>query len=95
MAKQFGGADDDASDGGKAAYQALIEGGKSGLAAQLGGYRYSDGDFNNLGNWGDYWSATERIASSAWSYNFYRNYGELYRNDTNKSRGFSCRCVQD
>ena len=95
MAKQFGGADDDASDGGKAAYQALIEGGKSGLAAQLGGYRYSSGDFRSLGRWGFYWSATERGASNAWLYNFYRHNGKLFRDYNDKSRGFSCRCVQD
>lgn len=95
MAKQFGGADDDASDGGKAAYKALIEGGKSGFAAQLGGSRGSSGSFSYLGGWGLYWSATERDAGSAWSYNFNRSLGELYRDDTNKSVGRSCRCVQD
>jgi len=95
MAKQFGGADDDASDGGKAAYKALIEGGKSGLTAQLGGYRPSSGGFYTLGDWGDYWSATERGASDAWVYGFDRNYGELFRNNNLKSVGLSCRCVQD
>ncbi len=95
MAKQFGGADDDASDGGKAAYQALIEGGPSGFSAQLGGYRTSDGVFVNLG-WGFYWSATERNASRAWFYYFYRLGGELIRNNYgSKSVGLSCRCVQD
>jgi uncharacterized protein (TIGR02145 family) len=41
MAKQYGGADDDASDGGKAAYEALLGNGSSGFAAQLGGWRNS------------------------------------------------------
>jgi uncharacterized protein (TIGR02145 family) len=95
MAKQFGGADDDASDGGKAAYKALIEGGKSGFAAQLGGYRYSNGDFSSLGDGGRYWSATERDAGNAWLYYFRRFDGKLYRSHGNKSVGRSCRCVQD
>ncbi len=94
MAKQFGGADDDASDGGKAAYQALIEGGPSGFAAQLGGGRISYGDFYSLGGNGYYWSATERDADSAWSYYFRRGYGLLGRYFINKSVGLSCRCVQ-
>ncbi len=96
MAKQFGGADDDASDGGKAAYQALIEGGPSGFAAQRGGIRNSLGDFINLGVLGLYWSASERGADLAWRYYFSRNYGKLYRfYFGNKSVGLSCRCVQD
>jgi uncharacterized protein (TIGR02145 family) len=95
MAKQFGGANDDASDGGKAAYKALIEGGKSGFAAQLGGYRSSNGVFIVLGAWGCYWSATQRDADRAWYYLFYRDVGRLSRVYYNKSVGRSCRCVQD
>ena len=95
MAKQFGGADDDASDGGKAAYKALIEGGSSGFAAQLGGDRYSGGDFYDLGDGGIYWSATEPGADLAWTYHFTRNNGKLTRLGNNKSVGRSCRCVQD
>ena len=37
MAKYYGGAENDASDGGKAAYKALMEGGSSGFSARLGG----------------------------------------------------------
>jgi hypothetical protein len=54
MAKMYGGADDDASDGGKAAYRVLIQGGSSGFSAQLGGDRDSNGDFYRLGSWGRY-----------------------------------------
>jgi len=95
LAKRFGGADDDASDGGKAAYQAMIEGGNSGFNARLGGYRTSAGSFVTLGDGGYYWSATERHSGSAWLYNFYRNSGKLLRYDYLKSYGRSCRCVQD
>jgi len=97
MARQFGGADDDASDGGEAAYKALIEGGKSGFAAQLGGPSDPDGGWGNVEPYGACWSATERSADDAWGYVFSRfGYGgNLYRDDTYKSVGFSCRCVQD
>lgn len=95
MAKAFGGADDDASDGGKAAYQALIAGGSSGFSAQLGGGRHSNGDFGNLGDNGYYWSATEYGSDLAWNFYFYRGDGELGRSSTNKTVGRSCRCVQE
>ncbi len=94
LAKRFGGADNDASDGGKAAYQAMIEGGNSGFSARLGGYRYSDGDFLDLGDDGYYWSATEYDSDHAWRYLFNRNSGKLSRDWNTKSYGRSCRCVQ-
>ncbi len=94
LAKRFGGADDDASDDGKAAYQAMIDGGNSGFSARLGGYRYSNGSFFYLGGYGLYWSATEYGSVSAWYYLFYRDSGKLFRNWDAKSFGHSCRCVQ-
>ena len=63
--------------------------------ALLGGWRNSNGDFNNQEVNGNYWSATEQSADNAWNYNFNSNNGKLNRNNNNKSRGFSCRCVQD
>ncbi len=94
LAKLFGGADDDASDDGKAAYKAMIEGGNSGFSARLGGWRYSDGSFIHLG-YGGYWSSTERGSDLAWGCTFYRGGGELYQSNYFKSNGHSCRCVQD
>jgi len=95
LAKRFGGANDDASDGGKAAYEAMIEGGNSGFSARLGGYRNSDGSFGLLGDYGNYWSATERDSDIAWYYTFYRKRGKLLRIWSPRSFGRSCRCVQD
>jgi|GEM_PF-1293140 len=95
LVKRFGGADGDASDGGKAAYQVMIEGGDSGFSARLGGYHYSRGDIDDLGDAGFYWSATELGSDRAWFYIFDRGSGELYRDDWyDKSTGLSCRCVQ-
>lgn len=93
MAKLFGGSDDDAKDGGKAAYKALIKGGSSGFQAVLGGWRYSNGSFSTLGSRGYYWSSTEYGADYAWHYYFYN--GELGRYDLLRSNGFSCRCLKD
>ncbi len=96
MAKHFGGADDDARDGGKAAFQALVVGGNSGFSALLGGSRGTDGSFYLLGYLsGLYWSATENGSDDAWNYNFNGGSGKLLRYRSNKAVGFSCRCVQD
>ncbi len=94
MAKLFGGVDDDAADKGKAAYKAMIEGGNSGFSVRLGGWRNSYGKFDDLGDGGVYWSATENHSGSAWYYNFLRGSGELYRLYYLKDLGFSCRCVK-
>ena len=80
---------------GEAAYQALIQGGDSGFAALLGGYRISDGSYYNLGDYGVYWSSTERDASYTWIYNFYRSGANLARDDSAETVAFSCRCVED
>jgi len=79
----------------KKAYSALIEGGSTGFAALLGGYRSADGPFNNLGGDGIYWSATEFGGSYAWRYYFNSSFGKLYRVDDNKGFGFSVRCVRE
>lgn len=95
LAKRFGGADDDAADGGKAAYQALIAGGKSGFSAQLGGVRYTGGSYRFLGGSGCYWSATENESELAMYYYFSRPYGKLNRSQEDKGWALSVRCVQD
>ena len=79
----------------KKAYSALLEGGSSGFAALLGGWRYPDGSFGRLGVYGYYWGGTERDAQYAWRYYFGSYYGKLYRYYLDKSYGFSCRCLQD
>lgn len=73
-------------------YSTLIEGGSSGFSAQLGGSGDPDGEFEDLGDWGHYWSATERDAGRAWHYRFHDS--ELARLSVRKSNRLSCRCVQ-
>lgn len=93
MAKLFGGSDDDAKDGGMAAYKALIKGGSSGFQAILGGWRDSDGSYILLGSGGYYWSSMESDVDNAWGYYFY--VGKLTRGLSGKSLGQSCRCLKD
>ena len=92
MAKKYGGADDDASDDGKAAYNALFQNGSSGFAALLGGKRNSVGSYDFLGTSGNYWTSTESSSSKAWSYNF--NDGKLWRSNYGQMFGRSVRCLQ-
>ncbi len=94
MTKQYGGSDDDASDGGKAAYRALLVGGSSGFAAQLGGWRHPDKGFYNYGGGGLYWSSSSEGSTNAWGYYFYSDHAKLYRLEIDHNDGRSVRCIQ-
>ena len=69
--------------------------GKSGFTALPGGYRYVNGDFNYMSNYGYFWSSTGGSSGSAW----YRRLGYgssgVYRYFGHKKGGFSIRCVRD
>ena len=65
----------------------------SGFSGLPSGYRYSNGDFVDLGNVGFLWSASEDDESAAWRRHLWRH--NLYRNFSAKSIGFSVRCVKD
>ncbi len=80
--------------GGKAAYQALIEGGSSGFDALLGGSRDNDGSFLDFGSGGIYWSATERLEGYAYDYVFFGDNEKLFRYYVEVGAGFSVRCLQ-
>ena len=84
-----------ADKAGKAAYEALIEGGISGFSALLAGSRLGNGYFSSIGNFGLFWSSTERSSIGAWNYYFRSTDKDLYRSVINKGWGYSCRCVQD
>jgi uncharacterized protein (TIGR02145 family) len=96
LAKQYGGMHDDAPDGGKEAYQALLTGGRSGFDALLGGGRSQNGDYARQEGHGFYWTATESDSATARYYNFGHGTMSLYRQtDGEKERAFSARCVRD
>jgi uncharacterized protein (TIGR02145 family) len=97
LAKHYGGVGQDATDGGTAAYKALLAGGSSGFNALLGGGRsHDDGQYGRVEAHGFYWTASESDSVNAVFYNFGKGRPALYRQDAGeKPRAFSVRCIRD
>ena len=96
LAKHYGGVREDSNDSGKAAYKALLTGGRSGFNAVLGGGRSVDGQYGRLEAHGFYWTASEKDLVNALFYNFAKGSLALYRQDgIEKQRAFSVRCVKE
>ena len=68
---------------------------ETGFTALPGGYRFTNGSFYNIGNLGNWWSATELNAAYAWNRYMYGSYSDVHRDYFNKEVGFSVRCVRD
>jgi uncharacterized protein (TIGR02145 family) len=66
-----------------------------GFSALPGGLGYSAGNFNSVGDNGNWWSSTENNASNAYYRNMYYLIAFVGRNNNDKSNYFSVRCVQD
>jgi uncharacterized protein (TIGR02145 family) len=68
-----------------------------GFSALPGGYGYSDGSFNGVGDYGYWWSANENGNYSDGAYPRYMGYGYDYADWSynDKSRLFSVRCLKD
>ncbi|MBI9038737.1 MAG: hypothetical protein JEY97_11440 [Bacteroidales bacterium] len=66
---------------------------ESGFTGLPGGYRLN-GNFNNLGNNGSFWSSNENGAN-AWYRKLYSNYFDVARLNNSKNCGFSSRCLQN
>ena len=96
MAKWYGGVRGDSDDDGKAAYQALINGGNAAFNAVYGGSRDSaDGSYARVDAHGFYWTATESDVANAWFYNFGKNGKILNRHkDGQKHMAISVRCIK-
>jgi uncharacterized protein (TIGR02145 family) len=95
LAKRYGGVSEDADDKGKAAYAALVAGGRSGFDAVLGGGRSETGEYARLEAHGFYWTASEDAPGTAWYYNFGKGGLALHRqSEGEKQRAFSVRCVR-
>jgi uncharacterized protein (TIGR02145 family) len=60
-----------------------------------GGYRNSDGSFNNVGKNANFWSSSANGSENAWNRNLNYNNGEVNRNNWNRTNGYSVRCLQD
>ena len=66
-----------------------------GFSALPGGYSYSSGSFSGVGIYGRWWSATEGSASYAYRRDMGYSSAGVGRYDTDESRLYSVRCVQD
>jgi uncharacterized protein (TIGR02145 family) len=65
------------------------------FSALPGGSGFSGGDFGNAGDDGGWWSATEYDAENAWGRLMYYDSELVNRDNRNKTRLFSVRCLQD
>ena len=76
-------------------YTALIPNGTSGFSASFGGWRNGNGDYELIGEYGNFWSSS--IGGDMHAWNLYMNsYYEIAAMDNNnKDMGLSVRCVQD
>ena len=96
LAKHYGGVREDSDDAGKAAYAALLTGGRSGFNAVMGGsYTQADAKYSCLEQHGFYWSASETNPSTAWFYNFGKGGRSISRHrEGAKEMAVSVRCVK-
>ena len=68
---------------------------ETGFSALPGGSRNGSGTFYNLGYFGNWWTATEYGAGSAWPRSMFCNLGDVSSYYGLKTNGFSVRCVRD
>jgi uncharacterized protein (TIGR02145 family) len=72
----------------------------SGFSALPGGFRSSGGPnegviYDQIGNYGFWWSSTEGSNNQAWYRSINHGYPYTYRVNISKQYGFSIRCVRD
>jgi len=67
----------------------------SGFTGLPGGYRSSNGAFNNSGYNGTLWSSSENSTTNAWSRFLYYSSANVSRANYAKGYGFSVRCLRD
>jgi uncharacterized protein (TIGR02145 family) len=66
-----------------------------GFSALPGGYRYTDGNFDDAGYYGHWWTATEGDAGNAYYRDMYYDHDNVNENGDGKGIGFSVRCRGD
>jgi len=67
----------------------------SGFSALPGGFRYDDGLFNAIEDFGDFWTSTRSDAGYAWSRRIRYDDSSSNSSECDKKYGFSVRCVRD
>ena len=68
---------------------------ESGFNAFAGGYRYTDGSFYYVGNYGYWWSATPYGSSNAWCRRLDYDSAKVGRYNDIRAYGFSGRCLRN
>ncbi len=68
---------------------------ETGFNALPGGDRADNGIFDNLGYYGNWWSASQINTNNAWYRNMHFNTSYVYRADASLKYGFSVRCIRD
>jgi uncharacterized protein (TIGR02145 family) len=68
---------------------------ESGFSALPGGYRHSNGSFNNIRNNAYFWSASELNSTNALNRDLNYSNSNVNRTDNAKSVGYSVRCIKD
>jgi uncharacterized protein (TIGR02145 family) len=66
-----------------------------GFSGLPGGFRYSSGNFYNVGGFGYWWSSTEDYTSYAWFRKLTCGDGSVDRFSDSKTSGFSVLCLRD
>jgi hypothetical protein len=67
----------------------------AGFVGLPGGYRGTNGAFNDIGDYGSWWSSSEYGTTDAWLRDLYYHNGLASRYDGDKGNGFSVRCLRD
>ena len=67
---------------------------EKGFTALPGGSRDNNGNFNNIGQDGNWWSSSENDANSSWYRNVNYNVSSIDRNYYSKANGLSVRCIK-
>jgi uncharacterized protein (TIGR02145 family) len=67
----------------------------SGFTGLPGGLRSLSGPYYAIGNYGYWWSATQYSTSNAYFRCLYYFNSSVHRTNSNKTSGFSVRCVKD
>jgi uncharacterized protein (TIGR02145 family) len=66
-----------------------------GFTGLPGGYRFFLGGFGNIGNFGFFWSSTEKDNSGSWAQILYHSNTTTGRADYDRACGLSIRCLKD
>jgi len=68
---------------------------ESGFTGLPGGTRFSNGAFNQIGEYGAWWSSSEVTTSNAWLRVLLLSDDRVYKVGLDKASGFSVRCLKD